>query len=112
MSDPEDNGSKWRRRTIGAESVDATVDCVPERVIVTRSKHAVGERDLGPIHCEIVDDLDGDLDACFTEKIRTTLIDKGHRVVGDPESKSGAPTVIANLLRDTTGLLAQPCEAR
>ena len=78
----------------------------PRQAIVHEiPKHRAGELGPGPILSDVVDALDGDLGRYFTEKIRGTLIDKGHRVVTDALATSSVPGVLRGVLDGTTELL-------
>lgn len=68
-------------------------------------EHRMGEVGPGPILSDLVDPLVGDLQNYFQEKIRVTLLDKGHHVQRDPEGQSGVPELIAKQLKGESGFL-------
>jgi hypothetical protein len=79
---------------------------IPEQVIVHDiPERRAGEAGSGPMLSDMVDPLEGDLRDYFQEKIRDTLLDKGHQVCGDPEGQAGTPDLIAELLKGESDLL-------
>lgn len=79
---------------------------VPEQVIVHEiPKHRRSEAGSGPYLSDVVDPLTGDVKDYFRDKIRDTLIEKGHQVRGDPDTKSGVPATVAEHLRGDSDLL-------
>lgn len=81
-------------------------DYVPTSVIVHEiPKHSRSEPGPGPIMSDVVDELGGDLRDYFRDKIRDTLIEKGHRVAGDMEGECATPSLIAGILGSPDKLL-------
>ena len=80
---------------------------VPELVVVHEvPKHRRGEDGSGPELSDLVDQLTGDLKDYFRQKIRDTLIEKGHQVVAAPDATSVVPDAITKALTGQHDLLA------